>query len=806
MTRTYLGYAWRARWRSLIVLGLMVGLTGGAVFAAVAGARRSSSALERFHQAGRTLDVFLAADVTTPEPPGLADVLDGPLVESTNDLAFVFVDDAEVGFLFATTSRRGLDIEQGVLLEGRRADPDAVDEVTLSELTARQHGLGVGDTMVVGTLTPAQGEAVLAGELPTSLDGPELRLRVVGIARTGFDIATGDNNTALTMTTPAVWEQYGDQIGVGSSSHMVRLVDRPGVVAEFTDAVEAAYGGEHLPSINVGQGEEELADSISVITVGFVLVAAVIALAGAAWVGSALGRTERLGASEVESLRALGATTAERRLLLAATVVPGVVLGLALAPVVAVALSPLLPVGTARRMDPDIGLHADAGTLLLGSAALLVVLAVVAGAAALRLTRRETGPEGASLRVPHLVEGTARRLRPALATGVRFALHSPARSSTPVRPALAGALVGVLGLVAVAVVGASLQRLVDTPARWGTPWDVAVNAEALVPEGTDPGPGPQPELDRQALLDDADIDAAAELLNDEQVTIDGVEAIAMTVEPVKGEITPTVVSGRGPRADDEIAVGRDTLDQVGVELGDTVTVGSRHQRSGEFRVVGTIAYPTIGEATAVATGASFTRGGGDRLLLGDPSESDDVGTGYVVIRWAPGVDGDEALAKWGIEASAGGFERAAHRPTAGPEVEGLADVRGFPLLAGVALLVLGLIATAHALIVTVRRRRLELGVLSSLGFTPGQRRSVILGQATTIAVVALVVGVPLGAAAGRIGWSAIAGSLGVAEGTAFPVLALAGGVVGLLVVLNLIAAVPAFAARRLRVAEALRSE
>jgi hypothetical protein len=806
MTRTYLGYAWRARWRGLLVLGLMVGLTGGTVFAAVAGARRSASALERFHDAGRTLDVFLAADVTTPEPPGLQALLDGPLVESTNDLAFVFVDDTQVGFVFARTSRRGLDIEQGVLLEGRRADPDAADEVTVSELTARQHGLDVGDTMVVGTLTPAQAEGVLTAEEPTSLDGPELRLRVVGVTRTGFDVATGENSTALTMTTPAVWERYGDQIGVGSSSHMVRLVDRPGALEEFTDAIEAAYGGEHLPSINVGQGEDELADSISVITVGLVLVAAVVALAGTAWVGSALGRTERLGASEVELLRALGVTTAERRLLLAATVVPGVVLGLVLAPVVAVALSPLLPVGTARRMDPDIGVHADFPTLLLGSAALVVVAAVAAGVAAVRLTRSEARREGGSRRVPTVVEGTARRLRPAPATGVRFALHSPPRSSTPVRPALAGAVVGVLGLVAVAVVGASLQRLVDTPARWGTTWDVAVNAQAFVPEGEEPEPGPQPEIDRRALLDDAEIDAFAELLDDEQVTIDGVEAVAMTVEPVKGEITPTVVRGREPRSDDEIAVGSDTFDEVGAELGDTVSVGSRHQRSAEFRLVGIVALPTFGEATPVATGASLTRGGGDRLLLGDPSESDDVGTGYVVIRWAAGVDGDEALAKRGIETSEGGFEQAAYRPTAGPEVQGLEDVRGFPLAAGAALAVLGLIATAHALIVTVRRRRRELGVLSSLGFTPGQRRSVILGQATTIAIVAVVVGLPLGAVAGRVAWSAIARSLGLAEGTAFPVLAMALGVVALLAVLNLIAVFPAVTARRLRVAEALRSE
>lgn len=678
--------------------------------------------------------------------------------------------------------------------------------MTLSERTAEKFGFGVGDAMAIGTLTPAQAEAFFTGGIvPTSLDGPELRLRVVGITRNGFDLGAG--GSPLTMTTPAVWEEYGGRIGVGSRSHLVRLVDRPGAAEGFTAAVEAAYGDEYLPSLNVGQAEEQLEDSISVITVGLVMVGTVIAVAGTAWIASAVARTQRLGAPEAEVLRALGATTVERRLMLAGTVAPGIVLGLVLAPVIAVALSPLLPVGTARRVEPDVGLHADATTLLVGTAGLSAVLLLVAACNAVLVARARPGADRAGLRVPGLVDGAARRLRPAPGTGVRFALHAPSGSSTPVRPALAGALVGVLGIVAVAVVGASLQRLVDTPGRWGTTWDVAVNADALAPEGAGGPEGEEPAgPDLAALVDDEDIGAAAVVGYDEQVAVDGVEAVSMTFAPVKGEITPTVISGREPRAADEVALGRDVFDAVDVELGDTVQVGSRHQRSGDFRVVGIIAFPTIGEPTPLATGASFTREGGDRLLLGDPSGGDDVGFRYVVIRWAPGVDGAEVLEERGIEATSGGFEEAAYLPMAPPDVEGLEDVRGFPFAAAAALAVLGFIATGHALIVTVRRRRLELGVLSSLGFTPGQRRSVILGQATTIAVVALVVGLPLGAVVGRIGWSAIARSIGVAEGTAFPLLAVAAGVVVLLAVLNLIAAVPAFTARRLRVAEALRSE
>jgi ABC-type antimicrobial peptide transport system permease subunit len=102
--------------------------------------------------------------------------------------------------------------------------------------------------------------------------------------------------------------------------------------------------------------------------------------------------------------------------------------------------------------------------------------------------------------------------------------------------------------------------------------------------------------------------------------------------------------------------------------------------------------------------------------------------------------------------------------------------------------------------------RNERSVLSALGFTPRQRRLVIAAQATAIACVALVLGIPLGAIAGRVVWSMIAGSMGVATGAAFPLGLLAVGTPTVIVVLNLIGAIPARSAGRLRVADALRSE
>jgi hypothetical protein len=83
-------------------------------------------------------------------------------------------------------------------------------------------------------------------------------------------------------------------------------------------------------------------------------------------------------------------------------------------------------------------------------------------------------------------------------------------------------------------------------------------------------------------------------------------------------------------------------------------------------------------------------------------------------------------------------------------------------------------------------------------------------QATTFVVVAVVVavaiGVALGAAAGRLAWSAFADHLGaVAEPVTWP-LAFLTILPAALVVSNIIAAVPAVIAGRMRPALALRTE
>jgi predicted lysophospholipase L1 biosynthesis ABC-type transport system permease subunit len=66
------------------------------------------------------------------------------------------------------------------------------------------------------------------------------------------------------------------------------------------------------------------------------------------------------------------------------------------------------------------------------------------------------------------------------------------------------------------------------------------------------------------------------------------------------------------------------------------------------------------------------------------------------------------------------------------------------------------LALALTIVASVRQRRRELALLKSLGMRRSQLRAVVLSQATTRLVVAIVTGIPLGIAAGRWAWTAFA--------------------------------------------------
>ena len=92
-----------------------------------------------------------------------------------------------------------------------------------------------------------------------------------------------------------------------------------------------------------------------------------------------------------------------------------------------------------------------------------------------------------------------------------------------------------------------------------------------------------------------------------------------------------------------------------------------------------------------------------------------------------------------------------------------------------------------------------------LGFVNHQAASAVAWQATTLAILGVVVGVPLGAVAGRAIWDAFAENLGAVPVGVVPIWLLCAVVAGVLVAANLIALAPAIAATRSKPGELMRT-
>ena len=107
-------------------------------------------------------------------------------------------------------------------------------------------------------------------------------------------------------------------------------------------------------------------------------------------------------------------------------------------------------------------------------------------------------------------------------------------------------------------------------------------------------------------------------------------------------------------------------------------------------------------------------------------------------------------------------------------------------LAAGAIVALGLTLTA-----SVRRRRHDLALLKTLGFTKGQLAAAVAWQASVAAVVGLMAGVPLGVALGRQLWILFARTIDAVPQPTVPVVSVILVALGALVVANLVAALPA---------------
>ena len=155
---TWLRLDLRRRWRSLVVLALLVALSAGVVLTAVAGARRGDTAFDRLW--ARTLP---ATVTVLPNQPGFdwSKVAALPGVTAVGLFAVYYgasvegMDGVDVGFPPANAGV-GQTVERPVVLAGRMYNPSRVDEIVVSPHFMTAHHLRLGDTLTLHLSTPAQ--------------------------------------------------------------------------------------------------------------------------------------------------------------------------------------------------------------------------------------------------------------------------------------------------------------------------------------------------------------------------------------------------------------------------------------------------------------------------------------------------------------------------------------------------------------------------------------------------------------------------------------------------------------------------
>ena len=129
-----------------------------------------------------------------------------------------------------------------------------------------------------------------------------------------------------------------------------------------------------------------------------------------------------------------------------------------------------------------------------------------------------------------------------------------------------------------------------------------------------------------------------------------------------------------------------------------------------------------------------------------------------------------------------------------------------PDVLGGALAVGAVVALGLTLVASVRRRRRDLALLKTLGFTRRQLASAIAWQSTIAVSLGTVVGVPLGIIVGRFLWGLFAREINAVPSPTVPAVSVLFIVIGGLVLANVVAAIPGRIAARTPTSLMLRAE
>ena len=796
----------RRRWRSALLLTMLVGMVGAVVLASAAGAHRSATALQRFVAFSRSSD--MEVNVNDPTPAQLQAFGRVPEVADFAVLhAYGLIPRGRPNLAIATTvdGRLGTVVDRARLVSGRFANPNASNEIMIGEGLAAQQHLRVGSDLEADSITPAQMALTIQGKSPGNPVGPLVRLRIVGIYRRPLDLGDLAAAGGVVIETPAFDRAYQGRIALWTNVLRVRTRHGAADVPRATAAARQIFGPQSgLQVRDVSAESHGAADAINALTLALWIFAGVAAVAGAVAITIVLSRDVSRAEIDQPTLTALGLTRRQCIARLGLRVLLIVAGGAVVAMVVAVAASPIFPIGIARRAEVAPGVRFDWLVLGAGLVGIAAFVGLIGFLAATRVSRASSASVALRARRPHrtIAEIAAKAgLRPSATNGLRMAFE-PGRgaSAVPVRSAFFGAVFGVVGLTAVLVFATSLGHLDSSPRLYGWTWDFKAPDNTFTSNCNAADYG---------LAQVSGVAAVAAVCYQSGVLINGRPTTGWGFTPVHGSIEPEIVTGRAPSGPADVALGAATLHALRKRVGDTVQ-GRGAKATHDYRIVGQVVLPQLqdGDIQPLSDVASFTGEGFAPLV--DPNNS----TRYLIGNFAKGVDRTavvrriDAISQFQAPPDQSSFVSAkgASGPTRPPEVGRLREIAWFPPTLAVLIAVLALVAVGHALVTTAHRRRSELALLKTLGFERRQVRATLAWQATTLATVGLAVGIPLGVLLGNIVWRHVAESLGVSPVAVLPLFALALTVPCVIALMNAVGFWPARKAARTWPADALSTE
>jgi hypothetical protein len=822
-------------WPGYLAVVLMIGLVGGIAIGSLSGARRTESSFSVFLASTNPSDmhVFLYAPNQTTALSHLA--LVRHVANATYGInAFpagrdgapripTAVEDGDVAGV-GSVEGEFFTQDKVAVVSGRMADPKKADEFVMSVQAEQLMGWHVGQSIPMYFYTDAQSSLPTFGTAkvkPTVM----LTMHLVGTVVLNNEVVSDETAQfpALMIFTPALsrpfaeaGESYGNYaLQLDHGARDVSKVEReiigalpPGTT--YTFLVTAVTAGD------VNRSVEPVAIALGVF--GLIAALAVFVIAGGL-ISRALQRED----DDIEILRALGADPSTTVSVGLFGLLGAVVVGALLAVIVGVALSPLSPLGPVRPVYPDRGIAFDWTVLGVGFLLLVVGLGTVAFILARRrarhhLPRRTMLVVPVGSRVARWFAGAG--FSPAAVVGVRFALEpGQKRDAVPVRSALLGAVLAVMVVVATLTFGASLHTLISRPPLYGWNWNDALGSSNNIP--------PQ----STALLNRDPFVAAWSGANLADAQINGVTVPIMLVG-AHAKVAPPLLSGHEVDSVNQIVLGAETMQQLHKHVGQTVIASYGTPKDApvyvppsRLTIVGTSTLPAVGGSLTLHT--SMGIGALIDVAIEPPafrkviSSPDPTLNGWQFIMVRLKSDASQARA-WAslqriVEAGDRAFAKVPDGAGAGDAVAALrvrypAEIENYRSIGEIpALLALGLAAGAVAalgltLVASVRRRRRDLALLRTLGFTQRQLGATIAWQASVAGSVGVVLGVPLGVVAGEWLWTLFARRIYAVPEPTVPWLSLLVVVLSTLVLVNVVAALPGRKASRTSTARVLRGE